>query len=120
MGRPSPSGSSKVARTVDRVGAFRPIARDATRDYILEMLLTHATADLSYEECVGVTNHEVHDDLHGVVARVIHRSQHRTPCHAVAYRGSDYTASVGSPTELSVNERIIADLAASSVVVVRG
>ena len=34
--------------------------------------------------------------------------------------GSDYTESVGSPTELSVNGRIAADLAASSVVVVRG
>ena len=63
----------ELARTVDRVGVFRPIARDATRDYILEMLLTHATADLSYEECVGVTYDEVHDDLDGVAGT--HRRQ---------------------------------------------
>ena len=32
------------------------------RDYILELLLAHTTAGLSYEECVGVGYQQLHDD----------------------------------------------------------
>lgn len=44
-----------------RVGVFRPIARSTTEtDYILELLIDHTTADLSYEQSLGVTYEEVH------------------------------------------------------------
>ena len=58
----------RLAATVARVGVFRPITRlpggqersdpgnrpGEERDYILELLLAHTTAGLSYDDCVGV------------------------------------------------------------------
>ena len=46
----------RLAATVAKVGVFRPITRlgGQERDYILELLLAHTTAGLSYDECVGV------------------------------------------------------------------
>jgi phosphate acetyltransferase len=41
-----------LRRSVERVGVFRPIARSTTEpDYVLEMLLEHATATLLQAEC---------------------------------------------------------------------
>ena len=46
----------RLAATVAKVGVFRPIIRHGEdRDYILDLLLAHATAGLPYERCVGVT-----------------------------------------------------------------
>ncbi|HZC11073.1 MAG TPA: phosphate acetyltransferase, partial [Mycobacterium sp.] len=53
----------RLAATVAKVGVFRPITRlGEARDYILELLLEHTTAGLSYEQCVGVTYQELHAD----------------------------------------------------------
>ncbi|MBN9606201.1 MAG: phosphate acetyltransferase [Actinomycetales bacterium] len=110
----------ELTRTVDRVGVFRPIARDESHDYILELLLSRASAELEYAECVGVGYAEVHDDLEGALARIVERfAAIESRCDAVVIMGSDYT-DVGSPTELGVNGRIAADLAATAVAVVRG
>src|SRR4051794_2552340 len=51
-----------------RVGVFRPIARSTEEtDYILELLLEHTTADLGYEESLGVTYEHVHADPEGAL-----------------------------------------------------
>ncbi len=53
-----------------RVGVFRPIARSTEEtDYILELLLEHTTADLGYEESLGVTYEHVHADPEARSAR---------------------------------------------------
>jgi len=110
-----------LARQVGRVGVFRPIARTADeRDYVLEWLLTNQTADLSYDEAVGVNYDEVHADPDAALARIIERYKRiEGRCDAVVVVGSDYT-DVGAPTELSYNARIAANLGAPVLLVVGG
>ena len=53
----------RLAATVAKVGVFRPITRlGEDRDYILELLLAQATAGLPYEDCVGVSYQQLHED----------------------------------------------------------
>jgi phosphate acetyltransferase len=123
----------RLAATVAKVGVFRPITRVARgpehsdrgdgsgedRDYILELLLAHTTAGLSYEDCVGVDYQHLHDDPDSALADIVDR-YHRVAqrCDAVLIVGSDYT-DVASPSELSVNARIAANLGAPIVLAVR-
>ncbi|OKH74968.1 phosphate acetyltransferase [Mycolicibacterium obuense] len=111
----------RLAATVARVGVFRPITRISEgRDYILELLLTHTTAGLSYEECVGVSYQQLHDDPDGALADIVDRfHQVADRCDAVVIVGSDYT-DVATPSELSTNARIAANLGAPVVLAVRG
>ncbi|MCA1942059.1 MAG: AAA family ATPase, partial [Yonghaparkia sp.] len=123
------SGKSTVAlglvdslsHRVRRVGVFRPVARSRDeQDYVLEVLLAHDGVDLTYEECVGVGYDDVHADPEAALAVIVERF------HAVAQRsdavvivGSDYT-DVSSPTELSFNARIAANLGAPVLLVLGG
>ncbi|WP_422742537.1 phosphate acetyltransferase [Mycobacterium sp. WMMD1722] len=111
---------SRLTATVPKVGVFRPIARRAEgRDYILELLLARATAGLPYEDCVGVGYRDIHDDPDGAIADIVdrfHRMADR--CNAVLIVGSDFT-DVASPSELSVNARIAANLGAPVVLTVK-
>jgi phosphate acetyltransferase len=111
----------QLAVTVAKVGVFRPIIRGdrAPRDYILELLLDHTTADLPYDDCVGVTYQQLHDDQDAALAEIVDRF-HRVAdhCDAVLIVGSDYT-DVAAPSELSVNARIAANLAAPVVLAVK-
>ena len=134
------SGKSTVAlglvdtlsHRVQRVGVFRPVTRvrderDAAssvvapeRDYVLDVLLAHDGVDLAYEEAIGVGYDEVHADPEAALAVIVERY------HAVAQRsdavvivGSDYT-DVSSPTELSFNARIAANLGAPVLLVIGG
>jgi len=103
----------RLTATVAKVGVFRPITRlGEDRDYILELLLTHATAGLPYEQCVGVTYQEMHADGDAAIASIV-ASYHAMAeaCDAVVIVGSDYT-DVATPTELSVNARIAVNLGA--------
>ena len=111
----------RLAATVARVGVFRPITRISEgRDYILELLLAHTTAGLSYEECVGVSYQQLHDDPDGALADIVDRfHQVADRCDAVVIVGSDYT-DVATPSELSTNARIAANLGAPVVLAVRG
>jgi phosphate acetyltransferase len=110
----------RLAATVARVGVFRPITRmGEERDYILELLLPHTTAGLSYEECVGVGYQQLHDDPDSALADIVDRyHQVAQRCDAVLIVGSDYT-DVASPSELSVNARIAVNLGAPVVLAVR-
>ncbi len=91
-----------LCATVARVGVFRPIARSTEEtDYILELLLEHTTADLSYADALGVTYEQVHADPEAALADIV--AKYHTvaeQCDAVVIIGSDYT-DVASPSELS-------------------
>jgi phosphate acetyltransferase len=110
----------RLAATVAKVGVFRPITRlSEERDYILELLLAHTTAGLSYEDCVGVSYQQLHEDPDAAITDIVDRF-HRVAdqCDAVLIVGSDYT-DVATPSELSVNARIAVNLGAPVVLSVR-
>jgi phosphate acetyltransferase len=110
-----------LRRSVDRVGVFRPIARSTTEpDYVLQLLLEHATAALEPAECVGTDYQSVHDDPDRALALILDRiGAIESRCDAILILGSDYT-DVSTPTELAENARIAAVLAAPVVLVVNG
>ncbi|MGV0991407.1 MAG: phosphate acetyltransferase [Mycobacterium sp.] len=109
----------RLSAMVPRVGVFRPITRREERDYILELLLAHSDAQLTYEECVGVSYQRLHEDPDGAIADIVDRYHAvANRCDAMVIVGSDYT-DVASPTELSVNARIAANLGAPVLLSVR-
>ena len=107
--------------SVARVGVFRPISRTGPdRDYVLEMLLEHASAPLDYDRCVGTGYAELHENPDAALATIVDRfAAMEGACDAVVILGSDYT-DVGSPTELATNARIAANLAAPVLLVLGG
>ncbi|MGE2716868.1 phosphate acetyltransferase [Mycolicibacterium litorale] len=110
----------RLTATAAKVGVFRPITRQGpARDYILELLLAHTTAGLPYEDCVGVGYHQLHEDPDSALADIVDRF-HRVAdrCDVVLIVGSDYT-DVASPSELSMNARIAANLGAPVVLAVK-
>ena len=110
-----------LAHETERIGVFRPVARSSdTRDYVLEMLIAHDGVDLDYDECVGVGYDEVHNDPEAALSEIVSRFKAvERQCDAVVILGSDYT-DVGSPTELSFNARIAANLGAPVLLVLGG
>ncbi|HWF29250.1 MAG TPA: phosphate acetyltransferase [Mycobacterium sp.] len=112
---------NRLTATVPKVGVFRPITRlGEDRDYILELLLTRATAGLPYERCVGVTYQELHADTDAAITSIVdaYHAMARA-CDAVVIVGSDYT-DVAGPAELSVNARIAVNLGAPVLLAVSG
>ncbi|QNG24081.1 phosphate acetyltransferase [Rhodococcus triatomae] len=110
-----------LCATVARVGVFRPIARSTEEsDYILELMLEHATADIGYEESLGVTYEDVHRDPDAALSTIVARYHEvADQCDAVVVIGSDYT-DVASPSELGFNGRIAVNLGAPVLLAVRG
>jgi len=110
-----------LTREIGRVGVFRPISRSTTEpDYVLELLLAHASVDLPYEDCIGVSYDRVHADPDAALTDIVARfAEVERLCDAVVILGSDYT-DVGSPTELSYNARIAANLGAPVLLVLGG
>ncbi len=110
-----------LTREVGRVGVFRPISRSTTEpDYVLELLLSHSNVDLPYEDCIGVSYDRVHSDPDAALTDIVSRfAAVERQCDAVVIVGSDYT-DVGSPTELSFNARIAANLGAPVLLVLGG
>ncbi|MGW0245989.1 phosphate acetyltransferase [Nocardia goodfellowii] len=110
-----------LCATTARVGVFRPITRSTTEpDYILELLLEHSTADIDYEQAVGVTYEQVHADPDAAISEIVMRFHEVAKvCDAVVVVGTDYT-DVASPSELRFNARIAVNLGAPVLLVVRG
>ena len=110
----------RLAATVAKVGVFRPITRlGEDRDYILELLLAQSTAGLPYEDCVGVSYQQLHEDPDAAIGDIVDRYHHvADQCDAVLIVGSDYT-DVAAPSELSTNARIAANLGAPVVLAVK-
>jgi len=111
----------RLTASVAKVGVFRPITRrNEHRDYILELLLGHTTAGLSYEQCVGVTYQQLHADSDAAIADIVDAYQAMAQaCDVVVIVGSDYT-DVTRPAELSVNARIAVNLGAPVLLAVSG
>ncbi|MGH3726557.1 MAG: phosphate acetyltransferase [Mycobacterium sp.] len=111
----------RLAATVARVGVFRPIARHGESvDYILELLLEQSTADLAYEDCLGVSYHDVHQDPDAAIAEIVDRYHAVAErCDAVVIVGSDYT-DVASPSELGTNARVAVNLGAPVLLTLKG
>lgn len=110
-----------LCATTARVGVFRPITRSATEpDYILELLLEHGTADIEYQQAVGVGYEQVHADPDAAISEIVMRYHEvAAVCDAVVIVGSDYT-DVAGPSELRFNARIAVNLGAPVLLVVRG
>ncbi|MDV8024381.1 phosphate acetyltransferase [Rhodococcus sp. IEGM 1330] len=110
-----------LAASAARVGVFRPIARSTDEpDYILELLVEHTTADLTYEQSLGVTYEQVHADADAALSEIVNRYHEvAAQCDAVVIVGSDYT-DVGSPSELGFNARIAVNLGAPVLLALRG
>jgi phosphate acetyltransferase len=110
-----------LARSVRRVGVFRPIARSVSeRDYVLEMLLQHNSVEIDYADAVGVSYSDVHNDPDAALSVIIERYKAvERRFDAMIILGSDYT-DVGSPSELSYNARIAANLGAPVLLVLGG
>ena len=113
----------RLTATVAKVGVFRPITRvpdGKDHDYILDLLLGHSTAGLSYEQCVGVTYQQLHADGDAAIATIVDAYHAMADdCDAVVIVGSDYT-DVAQPAELSVNARIAVNLGAPVLLTVSG
>ena len=115
-----------LSRQVGRVGVFRPIVRNdqatarGERDYVLDLLIAHEAVTLDYDECTGVTYDDVHADPVAALDTIVER-YHRVAerCDAVVVIGSDYT-DVATPTELSYNARIAANLSSPVLLVLNG
>ena len=93
----------RLAASVAKVGVFRPITRlGDQRDYILELLLEHTTAGLSYEQCVGVTYQQLHADTDAAIADIVASyCDMAQACDAVVIVGSDYSDLGGPPPPLN-------------------
>jgi len=104
-----------------RVGVFRAISPSSSKpDAVLEMLHQFSSAEVLIEECVGVNYTDVHSSPDKALSFILERFKNlEARCDAVLILGSDYT-DVVSPTELSFNARIAANLNASMVLVLSG
>lgn len=123
------SGKSTVALGVmdrlqsqgKKVGVFRPVTvPNGVHDYVLESLLAHDSVDLTLEQCIGVSYDDVHPDQESALTTIVERFHTiERECDAVVIIGSDFS-DVASPTELSFNARIAANLGAPVLLVLRG
>lgn len=110
-----------LARSVENVGVFRPVARVADgSDYVVQLLLGHDSVHLSYDECVGVTYDDVHADPDAALATIVARYHEvERKSDVVVIVGTDYT-DVSGAAEFEFNARIAANLGAPVALVVHG
>ncbi|MFT4109205.1 phosphate acetyltransferase [Propionicimonas sp.] len=109
-----------LTRTVSSVGVFRPVVRSGGEDDILHTLLDQPGVEQSYDEAVGVTYEDVHHDADAALHRLVEKYAAITEKYSsVVILGSDYTETT-SPTELTFNARVAANLNVPVVLVVSG
>ena len=109
-----------LTRTVSSVGVFRPVVRSGEEDEILRTLVSQPGVDQTYEDAVGVTYEDVHNDAEAALHRLVEKYAAIKELHeSVVILGSDYTETT-SPTELTFNARVAANLNVPVVLVVSG
>ncbi len=109
-----------LTREVRRVGVFRPIVKAGKRDAITETLISQPGITQTYDEAVGVTYDDIHADPDAALATLVQKfAEIREKHDAVVILGSDYT-DVTTPTELTFNARVAANLNTPVVLVVSG
>jgi phosphate acetyltransferase len=110
-----------LARTVGRVGVFRPLYDSrAGTDPVLDLLLDQPGVAVGREDALGVDYEAAHRDQDEALATIVERFDRvQRDCDAVVVLGSDYT-DVSTGTELAFNARIAANLGSPTVLVVHG
>ncbi|MGB6058631.1 MAG: phosphate acetyltransferase [Microthrixaceae bacterium] len=105
--------------SVSRVGVFRPVVRTTTEeDDMLRLLHSRGGIQHPGRSAVGVTYEEVHSDPDRALAKIVDRYREvQAGCEVMVIVGSDYT-DVASPTELTFNGQIAANLGAPVLMVV--
>ena len=107
-------------KRVGKVGIFRPVVRTGERDALVELLLQRDSADIAYDDVVGVTYEELHRDADEALAQIVQAYRAiESKCDLVVIIGSDYT-DVAGPAELAFNASIAANLGAPVLLTVRG
>jgi phosphate acetyltransferase len=109
-----------LTRTVSSVGVFRPVVRSGPDDAILHTLLSQPGITQTYAEAVGVTYEDVHRDPDAALHTLVEKyAEIKARYASVVILGSDYTETT-SPTELTFNARVAANLNAPVILVVSG
>jgi phosphate acetyltransferase len=109
-----------LTRTVGSVGVLRPVVPSEHPDEITNILISQPGVEQTYEQAIGVTYNEVlHDPDAALHTLVEKHAQLRERFGAVVIVGSDYT-DVKTPTELTFNARVAANLNAPVIAVVSG
>jgi phosphate acetyltransferase len=109
-----------LTRTVSSVGVFRPVVRSGPEDAILHTLLGQLGVEQTYAEAVGITYEDVHHDADAALHVLVEKyAEIKSRYESVVILGSDYTETT-SPTELTFNARVAANLNAPVVLVVSG
>ena len=109
-----------LTRTVRSVGVFRPVVRSGRQDEILQILVSQPGITQTYEEAVGVTYDELHADADAALHVLVEKcAAIKAKYESVVILGSDYTETT-SPTELTFNARVAANLNAPVILVVSG
>jgi len=110
-----------LIRSGRSIGIYRPVSRSGIEpDYILNLLLDHLANPGPAADFIGATYEEVHADPDGALSRMIARYRAiERDYDVVIILGSDYT-DVSTPTELSYNARVAANLGAPVLLVLGG
>ena len=109
-----------LTRTVSSVGVFRPVVASGSEDAILHTLVSQPGVEQTYDEAVGVTYEQVHDDPDAALTVLVEKyALIKERYESVVILGSDYTATT-SPTELTFNARVAANLNTPVILVVSG
>ena len=109
-----------LSREVGSVGVFRPLVNAHRRDVIIDVLLSQPGIEQSYEDAVGVTYEQAHENPDEALSTLVTRfGQLKERYEMIVILGSDFT-DISSPTELTFNARIAANLGAPVVLVISG
>jgi phosphate acetyltransferase len=99
---------------------LRPVVPSEHPDEITNILISQPGVEQTYEQAIGVTYNEVlHDPDAALHTLVEKHAQLRERFGAVVIVGSDYT-DVKTPTELTFNARVAANLNAPVIAVISG
>ncbi len=108
-----------LSRQAGRIAIFRPVAT-SSRDKVVDLLLSHPAVDQAYDEALGVTYDQMHDDESGSLATILARfDEVSADADLVMVLGSDF-ADVSTGREAEINAMVAANLGAPVVLVVHG
>ncbi|HEY7854046.1 MAG TPA: phosphate acetyltransferase [Aquiluna sp.] len=107
--------------THQKIGVFRPVTASWERpDWVLELLLDHVGNTANYEECIGVSYQDLHEDAVGSLAKIVDKFMaFERRFDVVVVLGSDFT-DVVTPTELAFNARVAANISSPILLVLNG
>ncbi len=104
-----------------KIGVFRPVTASWDRpDWVLELLLDHVGNTAEYQDCIGVSYQDLHEDAVGSLSKIVDKFMaFQSGFDVVVVLGSDFT-DVVTPTELAFNARVAANIASPLLLVLNG